>query len=107
MIRCVVIPRPLLDQDDARSPCDREPVLKDRGWLLAPGRRRNTAKVYGSPMYDLVVARHGLAPQLTGAPEEAAHRLAAVLHRLRDAFPPAASVNTATQTSPQTAPGGE
>lgn len=44
-------------------------------------------KVYGSPMFDLVVARHGLAVHLTGTPDAAAQRLATVLQRLRTAFP--------------------
>lgn len=39
-------------------------------------------------MFDLVVARHGLAAPLTGPPDEAAARLAAVIERLRTAFPP-------------------
>lgn len=48
---------------------------------------RNQVKVYGSPMFDLVVARHKLATQLTGSPDSAATRLAAIVNRLRVAFP--------------------
>ncbi len=57
-------------------------------------------KVYGSPMFDLVVARHGLAAHLTGPSQGAAARLTAVMQRLRAAFPPPPSEDTPSQPPP-------
>lgn len=47
---------------------------------------RNQAKVYGSPMLDVVLAKHGVAGAHTGDEAAAAARLQALLAELRDAF---------------------
>jgi len=54
--------------------------------LLMYSAYRNQAKVYGSPMLDVVLARHGVAGAPTGNEVAAAARLQALLAELRGAF---------------------